>query len=118
MKVFTVFLLAINVITMGCLVAGARMELPAWKEYFKEAKSAVSSFEASGDPMQKWMTKVYSAHLERAESAAATVIAEYKRADVPCGLLAILNILGLSILALKRNNPQQSCSNTKGAVST
>ena len=99
MRIFTIILLTINLVTVAWLVVGARMELPPWEQAFQDTKSAIDSFERSDAGVKSVMADVLRVHLEKTEDWTMMAIDEYRRSDLPLGGLTICNIVGLSILA-------------------
>lgn len=100
MRIFTIILLAINLVTFAWLLVGAGMELPPWEQSFKDTKSTLNGFEEQGVESKAAMA-VVRVHLETTEAWTKMAMNEYKRSDLPLGALTICNIVGLSILALK-----------------
>lgn len=105
MRKFAAILLMINLVTLAWLVIGASMELPPWEKSFQQTRSALESFEHDENPAGKVaMAGILRVHVETTEDWTRTAINEYRRSDSALCALTLCNIVGLTILALKRRS--------------
>ncbi len=106
MKNFTVALLVINLAVFSWLIVGARTELPPWQEAFDDARTAINDIEQK-DKTSALEKAVSQSRFKTAEGWSRITIDEYRRSDGSLVVLTILNIIGLSIIALKNRRESE-----------
>jgi hypothetical protein len=81
------------------------MELPPWQKAFDDVRSAINNLDQTGG-MAAINQEVLHSRVKTAESWARITIDEYRRSDSPLGFLTIINIIGLTTMAVKNRKPK------------
>jgi membrane associated rhomboid family serine protease len=106
MKLFTLSLLAINIVTFAWVIFGARMNIPPWEKAFYDTRSAINNLPQDVSMMRLHQDVLHN-RVNTAESWSRITIDEYRRSDAPLVILTIINILGLTFISLKNQTRKQ-----------